>query len=478
MRSVSAGRVAVLLRPALDAPGPTYDALARGLRDMISDGRLPVGVRVPSERLLTAELGISRTTVTRAYDVLREQSYLESRQGSGSVARLPLSRAGRTDHLLMPRGSTEDSIDLTIGTPPAPPGTVAAFAAAVAELPAFLGGSGYFPTGLPALREAIADRFTARGLPTDPAQVVIVAGALAGLAVAAQVVARPGEQVVLESPTYPNPISTLQARRLRLLGVPVDPGAGWDVETLRGLVQAPRTRAAYLIPDFQNPTGALMSDEVRAEVAATLRSARVAAVVDESLVDTVLDDGPLPLPFAAHDPSALTLGSASKGFWGGLRIGWVRAPTALVAAVTAARLSLDLSSPLVEQLALLHLLREEDQVRAHHRAHLLSSRAALLDALAEHLPSWRTSPGRGGLSLWCRLPEPLSSALSVAAERHGVYVPAGPSFAPEGGLEHHVRLPHTLPPDVLVEAVTRLARAWADAPGEDRRTSGRAPVVA
>ncbi len=475
---VSTSRLATLLRPALDGAGPAYLSLAHAVRLVISDGRVPVGARLPSERALTAELGISRTTVSRAYDVLREQAYLESRQGSGSVARLPVNRAGRTDHLLMVRGSAEDSIDLTIATPTAPPGTLGAYHGAVEELPAYLSGSGYYPTGLPALREAIAQRYADRGLATSPDQVVVVGGALAGVAVAAQTLTRPGDRVLVESPTYPNPLTTLAARGTRLVSVGVDLEHGWDEEAVVAQARAPRLRMAYLIPDFHNPTGALMADDVRERVARTLARAGVVPVVDESMVDLALDDVVMPEPFAVHDPEAVTVGSASKGFWAGLRIGWLRVPTALVRPVTAARLSLDLASPLLEQLALLRMLEDEPAIRRHHRAALGASRQALLDALATELPDWRVTPGHGGLSLWCRLPAPLSSALSVAAERHGLYLAAGPAFAPQGGLEHHVRLPHTLPPATITEAVRRLARAWAEAPDEDRRASGRSPVVA
>ena len=99
--SLAAPRVAALVG---EFPrSPAFRGLAEGLRTLIAEGRVPVGVRLPSERDLTEAVGVSRTTVTRAYDVLRDEGYLESRQGSGSVTRLPVSRAGRTDHLLMVR---------------------------------------------------------------------------------------------------------------------------------------------------------------------------------------------------------------------------------------------------------------------------------------------------------------------------------------------------------------------------------------
>jgi DNA-binding transcriptional MocR family regulator len=478
--AMSTGRLATLLGPWLGRT-PAYLGLAGGLRTLISDGRITVGSRLPSERELTRHLAVSRTTVTRAYDVLREQDYLESRQGSGSVARLPMARSGRIDHLLMPRGSDESSIDLTIAAPAAPPGVTEAYAAALTKLPGYLSGSGYYPSGVPALREAIAQRYAGRGLATTPEQVLIVSGALSGLAIAAQALVSPGDRVLVEVPTYPNPIMTLQARGARLVGTSVDAVHGWDVEGALGVLRSRRPTAGYLIPDFHNPTGALMPEDVRASLGEAFRASGMTPVVDESMVELGLEEEhqrAMPAPFASFSPDTVTVGSASKAFWVGLRIGWIRVPRERVGALTAARLSLDLASPLLEQLTMLEMLADDTAILTHHRSTLAASRAALLAALAEHLPDWTVRPGPGGLAVWCQLPRPASSALSITAERHGVYLAAGPSFAPKGGLEHHVRLPYALPPQTLVEAVRRLALAWAQTPEEPWTTPGRAPVVA
>jgi DNA-binding transcriptional MocR family regulator len=126
-RTVSASRVATLLGSAL-LRSPAYLGLADGLRLQVSDGRLPAGTRLPSERDLTTALGISRTTVTRAYAVLRERGYLESHRGSGSVTRLPVPRGGGADdHLLSPGAPEGDVLDLTVAAPVAPAGVSAAY---------------------------------------------------------------------------------------------------------------------------------------------------------------------------------------------------------------------------------------------------------------------------------------------------------------------------------------------------------------
>lgn len=474
--SVSAPRLQALLGSSLDR-SPAYLALADGLRLLVSDGRLPAGTRLPSERELTTRLGVSRTTVTRAYAVLRDRGYLSSRQGSGSVLRLPGAPGGHRDPLLDPRERSADSIDLTCAASPAPPGVAAAYEAAVAGLPAFLTGAGYFPSGVPALKEAIAARYTERGVPTAADQVVVTTGALAAVAVAVRALLHPGERVLVERPTYPNALATLRRSGARVASLAVDP-TGWDSETLRRGVRAASARLAYLIPDFQNPTGALMGDEQRAELAGELRRTSTVPLVDETLAEMALDVDDLPLPMAAHAPGAVSLGSASKAFWGGLRIGWLRAPQELVGALVSSRLSLDLGAPLLEQLALVELLERREEVLTHRREQLLASRQALATAVAERLPDWRFEVPPGGLALWCELPLPLSSALSAAAEQHGLLLAPAPGFAAEGGLERFLRLPYTHSPEDLRTAVDRLAEAWQDAQRHRGASGRRAPLVA
>ncbi len=456
-RTLSGPRAATLLGD-FDT-SPAYRGLADGFRRLIADGRIPVGTRLPSERDLTAALGVSRTTVTRAYSLLADLSYATARQGSGTVAALPAARGHRGDHLLAPVDGAGDAIDLTCAAPTAPTGIAEAYEAAVAELPSYLPGTGYYPSGLPALREAIARRYDARGLPTSPDQVVITAGALAGVAIAARALISTGDRVLLDSPTYPNAIATLQRTGARLAGVDLDP-SGWDVESVTAAIKQVGPRAAYLIPDFHNPTGTLMPSATRESVAAALRTSRVATIVDESLVDLALDGQELPPPFAAFAPDTITIGSSSKGFWGGLRIGWLRVPDARQAAVLASRLSLDLGAPVLEQLVMLQLLSRADALLEERRTTLRTSRDALVGALHQHLPAWQIPVPAGGLCLWLELPEPVSSSLTAVAERHDVLLASGPSFAPEGGLERYLRLPFTLPADQLTEAASRLRVAW------------------
>ncbi len=458
--SISASRIAALVG---DFPrSPAYLGLADALREVIGDGRIGYGTRLPSERELTAELGVSRTTITRAYASLRESSYAEARQGSGTYTRLPGGRARPHDRALMPGSGHEGQIDLVCAAATAPPGIAAAYAEATTDLTAYLGSKGYYPAGVPALQAALAATYDARGLPTRPEQILVTPGALAAGAIVGRALAGPRDRVMVESPTYPNATEALTTGGGRLAAIPLDP-EGWDLDAVAAFLARRRPRLAYLMPDFHNPTGLVMPRAQRRAYAALLRRHDCVPVVDEAHHALRLDSQePLP-PFATETDSAVTIGSASKSIWGGLRIGWIRAPLGLVERLTRARVSLDLGAPVLEQLVLARLLRGDiDAVLGSNRDRLRVQRDALAAALRAELPDWEFRLPGGGMSLWCRLPVAGSTALVDAAERHGVLLAPGPAFAPEGGLDRYLRLPYTASVPDLQEAVRRIATAWAE----------------
>jgi DNA-binding transcriptional MocR family regulator len=456
---------------------PAYAGLADALRLLVGDGRVGVDLRLPSERDLSLALGLSRTTVTRAYAGLVESGFAQAQQGSGTYTRLPGGRRRALDRTLTPHTASDDVIDLNCAAPSAPAGIGAAYTEAVQDLPRYLGGHGYFPTGVPALQEAVAASYDARGLPTDPAQIMVVPGALSALTIVAQGLVRARDRVLVESPGYPNAIEALRRAGARRVPVPMDVD-GWDLDAIGRVVRQARPELAYLIPDFQNPTGNLMSDAQREEYAVLLARAGTVAIVDESHQPLTFDDRPMPRPFAAFAPQTVTLGSTSKSFWGGLRVGWVRCPEGVLEPLMDARVALDLGSPVLEQLVAARLLGRREEVWADQRARLREQRDVLASALRETLPDWRFRLPRGGLSLWCELPADRSGrgavALVAEAEQRGVIVSPGPVFAVDGGLDSYLRIPFTRPPDELRLAVARLAEAWAVL-GERDRTPGPRP---
>nr|WP_237048401.1 PLP-dependent aminotransferase family protein [Lentzea guizhouensis] len=424
--------------------------LAAAIRLLVADGRLPVGTRLPSERELTDVLPVSRTTITTALDQLRDEGLVASRRGAGSWINGPVGGGGGI------LGGDDTLIDLTRCAPPAHPGLAQAMAAALTQMPQHLVSHGYHERGLPQLRQAIADRYTARGLPTSADQVVVTSGAQHAWALALRLFAGPGDRVLVEQPTYPNALEAVRAASAVPVPVPMTDD-GWEVDAYEAALRQAGPRLAYLIPDFQNPTGSLLSSAGREALAAVLRKAHTPVVVDETLVELSLTDEPMPLPMAAFGGDlVVTLGSASKSHWGGLRVGWIRASAEIVHRLVSTRAAIDLGTPVFEQLVLSELLKDAEPVLRQRRLEFAAQRDVAVEALAQHCPQWSFKVPSGGLGLWCTLDAPMSTRIAVVAQNHGLRLVPGPRWAVHGGCEQMLRVPYTQSSEVLREAIGRL----------------------
>ncbi|TQJ03400.1 GntR family transcriptional regulator [Amycolatopsis cihanbeyliensis] len=438
--------------------------LAAAVELQVLDGQLPLGTRLPAERELAEALGVSRTLVATALDQLRAGGIVASRRGSGSWVTAP----GGGGLPPAPR-SGEDLIDLARAAPPALPGLMGAVDAARRRLCAELTGHGYTGSGLLVLRERIAQRYTARGLPTTPAQVMITNGGHHGFVLALRMLVGPGDRVLVEQPTYPNAVEAI--RSAHALPVPVgvngdvqDGTGGWDLDGMEAALRQAAPRLGYFIVDFHNPTGLRLDTEGRRRLGAALARTRTPVVVDECLAELDLEgdppDGPAPLGAFGGD-WVISVGTAAKTHWGGLRLGWLRASEELISRLQATRYALDLGSPVFEQLVLAELLADPEPMLRRRRAELRTQRDELAAAVRAECPEWDFQLPSGGLSLWCRLPERMSTRLAVAAGNHGVQVVPGSRFAAHGGLESWLRLPYTEPAERLRDAVRRLSAAAA-----------------
>ena len=426
--------------------------LAAAIEMQVLDGLIPVGTRLPAERELADALGVSRTLIGAALDRLREGGLVASRRGAGSWITAP--RTGGIDPAVRLDG---DVIDLARATPPAVPGMTAAVDAARRLLAAELRGTGYTGFGMPLLRERIARRYTERGLPTSPAQIMITNGAHHAFVLTLRMLAGPGDRVLVEQPTYPNTLDAIRAAHA--LPVPVAMTEdGWDFDGIEAVLRQAAPRLAFLIVDFQNPTGWRMDDDRRERLGRMFARARTPLVIDETLAEVDLGNGAAPTPLSG----AILLGSSSKSHWGGLRLGWIRAAEDVLARLSSARFGVDLGSPVFEQLVFAELLTHPPGGRWDE---LRAQRDVLTGAVREYCPDWTFQVPGGGLSLWCKLPEPMSTRLAVAAASHGVQVAPGSRFGAHGGLERWMRLPYSQPPDRLVEAVRRLSVAAASVRG-------------
>ena len=433
---------------------PAYLALADRVRLLVLDGRIPLGTRLPAERELASQLGLSRTTVSAAYAELRDTGYLDSVRGSGSTARLPTD--GATDDDILADGP----LDFSKASLPSLPAVAQAAQAAVDRLPSFLSDSGFDPFGLLLLRRAIADRYTARGLPTDPEQLMITVGAQSAIHLLARTLISRGDRAIVESPGYPHAFEALKAAGARLVPVAVTTDEGWDDAGLEQAFQRSSPTVAYLMPEYQNPTGRTMGLDQRERLLRLAAREGTTLLIDETMTGLGFDDQER-LPVFPVTRDVVVIGSVGKSIWGGLRVGWIRAERDLIQRLARTRFASDLGTPVLEQLIVAEMVPDYEEILAGRRAYLKQGRDHLVKRMRATLPEWRMPHVEGGIVAWVNLGAPVSSQLALAARTEGLLIGAGPRFGLDGVFERFLRIPFGNPPEQIDRAVDALAVAWS-----------------
>lgn len=472
---IGTDRLAEVLGDWTHRGGPLYRRLQDALADAIESGRLAGGTKLPPERDLAGHLAVSRSTVATAMAGLEEHGLVDRRQGSGTYVaqrRLPPDEGRRElveeldEHALLRdlSGRPQATIEFVAAAVPcAPEVRTAAASLDELDLDRWTQGHGYVPLGLPPLREAVATYLDDQGLPTTPEQVMVTTGAVEAILLTARLFVEPGDPVAVESPSYVGALDVLRSVGARLLGIDVDHN-GARTDQLADLLARSLPRSVYLVPDFHNPTGVVMDAGRRREVARLAAEFHV-PVIEDLVQRDLWIDAPPPAPIAAADPSApvLTLGSMSKVFWGGLRIGWVRADRTTIERLGRIKTATNYATPVFDQLIAARLLPELGAVAARRREQVTVRLERLEEALERHLPDWEWTRPHGGLALWARLPSGDAAALTRVARRHGVATVPGSTFGVTGR-EHRDRLRLTLvaSPEEIDDGIRRLAAAWRD----------------
>lgn len=450
--------------------GTLAQQLARALRGAIEAGVLPGGSRLPSERALASALSVSRSTVTAALDELRAQGVLVSRQGSGTVVRR-IATPTLTGTRIAEHFGTVPGIDLAAGNPPdashLPPITVD-----VAALLARGGGPGVDPLGLPALRAALAERLTDHGRVTDASQVHVTAGGHQAVALSIGALAGPGDAIAVEETSYPGIFDIIDALGARPVPVAAD-GAGLLPEDLDRVLGAERPSALYVQTGPHNPTGRVAPPGRLRALARVLDAHDTTVVEDTALADLTFAGRIRPeLTDLCRRATVVAIGSFSKVAWGGLRIGWLRAPAPFVQRTMYLRLANDIGSSVPAQLMALELLPHLDDLAATRRATLAATVARARDLMATDLPDWKVSDPAGGSVLWVELPVPDTGAFVLLAGRHGVHVAPGSIATPTRVTNAHIRICVDRPWPTVEEGIRRLAQAWRELDAEPRAVLG------
>jgi 2-aminoadipate transaminase len=340
-----------------------------------------------------------------------------------------------------------------------------AFAAALADGSAARSLQYSTTEGDPALRAAVAERLSARGLPTEPGELLITSGSQQALTLVAAVLLEPGDVVLVEEPSY---LAAIQAFRLagaRLVPVPCD-DHGLDPDAAEALAREHGAKLLYTVPTFHNPTGRTLPEERRRALARA--AARTGLwIVEDDPYSELRFRGVAPPPIAAlpgAEDRTIALSTLSKVLAPGLRIGWVRAPSALRRALAVAKQAADLHSSTIDQAAAARWLRAND-LDAHVRrlrAAYGARRDALVEGLQDTLPEGsRWTEPEGGMFVWVQLPGgwDADALLQDALARDVAFVPGWPFFAGEPD-RATLRLSFTAhPPAEILAGLDRLGAA-------------------
>lgn len=439
--------------------------LAHALRRAIQAGVLPMGWRLPPERQLAEVLAVSRTTITDALDELRREGLLASTQGRGTFVSAPAAHGPvgtrLADHLVARRG-----IDLASGNPP----DVSHLPNVEIDMSHLLiagDGPGLGVTGLPGMRDAVADLFQRGGMTgpprlTDADQVHITAGAHQAISLLVATLVGRGRSLALANVNYPGVYDILDGHEAKAAPVRTD-RAGMLPESLEQVIAEQRPAALYVQAGPHNPTGRVLPSS---------RLRTLAAIADRHDLPIIEDHTLAPLRFAeeavptfldvCRTATVVGVWSLSKVCWAGLRLGWIRAPEPLITETMYRRMSLDLGASAPSQLLALGLLPHLDEIAAERRRRLAAAVEVGLEVLAEAIPEASVDPPDGGSVLWTELPVVDTGPFVHLARRHGVQIAPGSICVPGRVAGPYLRICVDRPVDLVREGIDRLGRAWRD----------------
>ncbi len=321
--------------------------------------------------------------------------------------------------------------------------------------------------GDPGLREVVAQRYAADGLPTPASDLIITTGSQQGLGLLATALLDPGDTILVEEPCYLAALQTFALAGARVIGVPCS-GDELDLDALDRLAAEHSPKFFYTVPTFQNPTGRTHDIDARRGIADAARRHGFRIIEDEPYRQLRYSGDPLPSIASFAPEHVLSLGSFSKVIAPGLRIGWVRTTPDIRPTVTIAKQAADLHTSTIDQAAAATYLRSGrgdaalDRIRSEYAAR----RDAMLAALPGALPDGSTwNRPDGGMFVWARLPEgrDATSALARVLAHDVAFVPGAPFYAgePDG---RTLRLSFTTyAPDRIRTGMSRLRAAFDEA---------------
>ncbi len=472
---------------------PLYLQVTDFIVDQINCHRLKPGTKLPSNRDMAFELGVSRTVVTEAYAELISRGVVVGRHGSGTYvlsknqdpdqegSALPnillspwLNKLLHDNHLTRQQEleklfntANKNVISFAEQGDPDTFWPIEDFQKALRRVfqnhsydavNQHTYNSNYQP-----LCDTIAQILTSEGIASQPENILITSGSQQGLSLVAHVFLTPGDVVLVESPTYTSAINLFQSMGVKMVGIPMDRD-GMIIEKLEEALKKHKPRLIFTMPTFHRPTGVCMSGERRRWLVA-LATQYGCLILEDDFIGNIRLEGRAEPALKALDAAGyvIYMGSFSKIIMPGLRIGYLAAARPLCEVLHSQKIVSDLGTSMLLQRA----LHEYMTVGEYHkhlrriRKEYHTRRDAMVSALLEHLPQANFETPKGGRYIWLKLPSGFSSdqLLPIAINEGVSFIPSRFFFPDKGDLSYLQLNFAACAPDKIVEGIERLGRA-------------------
>jgi len=442
-----------------------YEALADELAELMASGVLREGERLPSVRQQQERRGVSPSTVFQAYYLLEGRGLIESRPRSGyyvaprPAPSAPEPEASRPD----PASTRVDVSELVFSVLDAsrapdivPFGSAfpspllfpleklaRSVASAMRRIDPWSTVAD-LPPGNAELRRQIALRYQLDGVHVPADDIVITNGALEALNLCLQAVARPGDTVLIESPSFYAALQALERLDLKAVEVATHPRDGVDLEALAAAIAQHQPKACWLMTSFSNPLGSLMAP-AKKQALVELLAAHGVPLIEDDVYGELYFGAQRPALSKRFDTQGLVMhcSSFSKCLAPGFRVGWA-APGRFAREVQRLKITTSLAAAMPSQLSLAEYLGQGGYERhlRQLRAALSGQQRRMLDAIAQHFPAGtRITRPEGGYFLWLALPEQADALeLHRQALAAGISIAPGPMFSAKREFRNCIRL--------------------------------------
>ncbi|MBF4693538.1 aminotransferase-like domain-containing protein [Fusibacter ferrireducens] len=413
------------------------DQIIQYFKAKISSGSWPVGTRLPSERKLAEQFEVNRSTISHVLDELKARGIMASYGSKGtyvfnntwSLMQQPDWNRHIESSLYKPNHKMIQQINkyefqegiIRLGTGELSPDLFPKdiMKALLIEASESVLALGYEENlGQLKLREAISQHLTTLNIKASPDQILITSGALQALHLISIGLLQFGSNVYVESPSYLKSLYTFQSAGMRLQGIPMG-NEGLDVDQLRSIYKRKEGNLLYTMPTFHNPTGIVMSDENRLKLMELVNAYQIPVIEDDAYRALWLDTPPAN-PLKSLDPNGhiIYVGTLSKTFAPGIRVGWVTGPQTVIERLGDLKMQLDYGTSSLSQFVALKWFEHgyHELYGADLRAKLLDRRNHMVAALKRHMsPYGKWEVPTGGFYIWFVLNKKINS--SVLFER-------------------------------------------------------------